>query len=296
MDRARLYLVENPYVFSGIKSSYEESHFSAIGVPFDITTSFRPGSRFGPASIRHISSEVETLSLNSNLDIEEVPISDIGDIAVTLNVEEALKRVETVSKEVNEDSKIPLLLGGEHTLTLGAVRGLRPDLLVCFDAHFDYREEYPQGIRFSYATVMRRISEEVCGVVHVGVRATCREEVEYAHDKTFITSVGAIEKPLEASKRLRDMVERAERVYVSVDLDALDPAYAPGVANPEACGLSTLHLIRFLEEVIDENIVGLDIVELNPLLDPSGASAAAATRIAFEAIAFSARRKGFLPP
>ncbi|MEM2088632.1 MAG: arginase family protein, partial [Thermoproteota archaeon] len=107
MDEARLYLVENPYFFSGIEHSYEESWFSIIGVPFDSTTSFRPGSRFGPASLRHFSLEAETLSLSSNLDLEEIPVSDLGDVALTLSVDEVLKRVETVSREVNSDSKIP---------------------------------------------------------------------------------------------------------------------------------------------------------------------------------------------
>lgn len=291
MDEARLYLVENPYFFSGIEHSYEESWFSIIGVPFDGTTSFRPGSRFGPASLRHFSLEAETLSLGSDLDLEEIPVSDLGDVSVTFSVDEVLNRVETVSREVKEDSKIPVLLGGEHTITLGAARGLKPELLVSFDAHFDYRDEYPRGMRISHATIMRRISEEVCRVVHVGVRATCREEAEYAHGKTYFTSRQIIQNPVEVADALRSIVEKAGSVYLSIDLDALDPAYAPGVANPEACGLSTSLLTSLLENVVSEKIVGLDLVELNPLLDYAGASAAAASRIVFEAICISAKKK-----
>lgn len=294
MDEARLYLVEKPYFFSGIEHSYEESLFSIIGVPFDGTTSFRPGSRFGPGSIRHFSLEAETLSLSSGLDLEEVPVSDLGDVALTLSVDEVLKRVETVSREVEKDSKIPVLLGGEHTITLGAARGLKPDLLVSFDAHFDYRDEYPRGMRISHATVMRRISEEVCRVIHVGVRATCREEAEYARGKTFFTSRQILQNPDESADVLRSIVEKAGSIYLSIDLDALDPAYAPGVANPEACGLSTSILISLLENAATEKIVGLDLVELNPLLDYAGASAAAASRIVFEAISISAKKKGLL--
>jgi len=294
LNKARLYLVENPYCFSGVKHSYEESWFSVVGVPFDGTTSFRPGSRFGPASIRLFSAETETLSLEDPVDLEDIPLSDLGDIAVTFSVEEVLKRVETVCSELREDSKIPVLLGGEHTITLGAARALKPGLLVCFDAHFDYRDEYPQGVRISHATVMRRVSENVCRVVHVGVRATCREEVEYARDRVFLTSKSILEGFPEASEKLRNIVEDASSVYVSIDLDVLDPAYAPGVGNPEACGLTTSMLLSLLNNSITERLVGIDLVELNPLLDHGGASTAAAVRILFQAIVKTARRRGLV--
>jgi len=291
LDEAKLYLVENPYFFSGVRRSYEKSLFAVVGVPFDGTTTFRPGSRFGPASLRHFSAEAETISLGNGVDFEEVGVSDLGDVSVTFNVDEVLKRVERVSREISLDSKIPVLLGGEHTISLGAARGLRPETVVSFDAHFDYRDEYPEGVRVSHATVMRRISEEVCRVVHVGVRATCREEVEYAHGKTFLSSREILEDPAEACGRLRSIVEKAGSIYVSIDLDVLDPAYAPGVANPEACGISTSILLELLGDTVGERLMGLDLVELNPLLDPSGSSAAAASRIVFEALSNTARRK-----
>jgi len=294
LNKARLYLVENPYCFSGVRHGYEDSWFSVIGVPFDNTTSFRPGSRFGPASIRLFSAEAEMLSLEDCIDLEKIPISDMGDVAVTFSVEEVLKRVETVCREVREDSKIPVLLGGEHTITLGAARALRPELLVCFDAHFDYRDEYPQGVKTSHATVMRRISEDLCRVVHVGVRATCREEVEYAHGRDFITSRSILRNFSEASSTLRSLVEKAGSIYISIDLDVLDPAYAPGVGNPEACGISTSILLDLLEHSVTDRLVGMDLVELNPVLDYGGSSAAAAVRILFQAIAKSARRKGLV--
>lgn len=290
LNEARLYLVENPYFFSGTKHSYEESWFSVVGVPFDGTTSFRPGSRFGPASIRHFSTEAETLSPDNGVDFEKILVSDLGDVSVTFNTDEVLKRVEKVSREIRVDSKIPVLLGGEHTITLGAARGLRPETVVSFDAHFDYRDEYPEGVRVSHATVMRRIGEEVCRVAHVGVRATCREEAEYARGKTFLSSRQILRRPAEAYGRLRSIVEDAGSVYVSVDLDVLDPAYAPGVANPEACGITTSILLDLLENAVSDRLVGMDLVELNPLLDPSGSSAAAAVRILFETLSNAAER------
>jgi len=294
LNKARLYLIENPYCFSGIRHDYEESWFSVIGVPFDGTTSFRPGSRFAPSSIRLFSTEAETISLDDCIDLEKVPVSDLGDVAVTFNVEEVLNRVETVCGELLGDSKIPVLLGGEHTITLGAVRALKPDLLICFDAHFDYRDEYPQGVKISHATVMRRISESLCRVVHVGVRATCREEVEYAHNRRFLTSKQVLEDFSKASEALKSIVEEASRLYVSVDLDVLDPAYAPGVGNPEACGLSTSMLLKLLDCSITDRLVGMDLVELNPLLDFGGSSTAAAVRILFQAIVKTAREKGLV--
>ncbi|MEM3659530.1 MAG: agmatinase [Thermoproteota archaeon] len=291
MDEARLYLVENPYFFSGIRCSYEESWFAVVGVPFDGTTSFRPGSRFGPASIRLFSAEAETISLDGGVDLQDVRVSDLGDVSVTFNVDEVLKRVGKVCGEIRADSKIPVILGGEHTITLGAARSLRPETIVSFDAHFDYRDEYPEGVRVSHATVMRRIREEACRVVHVGVRAACREEVEYAGGETFFSSRQVLRNPEEACRRLRSIVENAGSIYVSIDLDVLDPAYAPGVANPEACGIPTSILLDLLENTVSEKLVGLDLVELNPLLDPGSASAAAAVRILFEAISRTARRK-----
>ncbi|MEM3711928.1 MAG: agmatinase [Thermoproteota archaeon] len=294
MNEARLYLVENPYCFSGIRHNYEESWFSVVGVPFDGTTSFRPGSRFGPSSIRLFSTEAETISLEDCIDLEKIPVSDLGDVAVTFSVEEVLNRVEIVCRELHGDSKIPVLLGGEHTVTLGAVRALKPDLLVCFDAHFDYRDEYPQGVKVSHATVMRRISEGFCRVVHVGVRATCREEVEYARNRVFLNSKQVLEDFSKTSEELKNIVEGAGNLYVSIDLDVLDPAYAPGVGNPEACGLSTRMLLNLLENSITDKLVGMDLVELNPLLDFGGSSTAAAVRILFQAIAKTARRKGLV--
>ncbi|MGQ9479525.1 MAG: agmatinase [Thermoproteota archaeon] len=294
MNEARLYLVENPYFFSGIRRSYEESVFTIIGVPFDGTTTFRPGSRFGPASLRQFSLEAETLSLWSGVDLEEIPILDLGDVAVTFDTGEFSKRVETVCREVREDSKIPVLLGGEHTLTLGAARGVKPSLVVSFDAHFDYRDEYPHGVPVSHATVMRRISEEACSIVHVGVRATCREEVKYAHGKTFLTAREIIKKPDEAVEKLKEISRGTEKLYLSIDLDVLDPAYAPGVANPEACGLTPSILLDLLGSVVRRNLVGIDIVELNPLVDVSGSSAATAVRIVFETICLYAREAGLV--
>ncbi|MDW8033920.1 MAG: agmatinase [Nitrososphaerota archaeon] len=294
MNKARLYLIENPYCFSGLRHNYEESFFSIVGVPFDGTTSFRPGSRFGPASIRLFSTEAETLSLEDLVDLEKIPVSDLGDVAVTFSLDEVLNRVETVCRELFEDSKIPVLLGGEHTITLGAVRALKPELLVCFDAHFDYRDEYPQGVRVSHATVMRRISEDICRVVHVGVRATCREEVEYARSKSFLTSKQVLEGFQKAYEALKSIVEEAESLYISIDLDVLDPAYAPGVGNPEACGLSTSTLLNLLENSITSRLIGIDLVELNPLLDFGGSSTAAAVRILFQAIVKTAKKKGLV--
>lgn len=287
-------MVENPYYFSGIKHNYDESWFAVIGIPFDGTTTFRPGSRFGPASIRHFSAEAETISLGNDIDFERVMVSDLGDISVTFDVEEVLKRVEKVTGEIRGDSKIPVLLGGEHTITLGAARGVKPEMLICFDAHFDYRDEYPQGIKISHATVMRRISEEVCRVVHVGVRAACMEEVRYAGRGNFIEARQILGNPIRACSELRGIVDEAESLYLSIDLDVLDPAYAPGVANPEACGIPTSVLLDLLENAVSERLVGLDLVELNPLLDPGGSSAAAAVRILFETLSNIARKKGLV--
>jgi agmatinase len=253
-----------------------------VGVPYDATSSFRPGSRAGPAAIRWASQSIESYSPLLDADLEEVGLTDRGDLAVE-GLEPA-RMVEVVADHIGslDPATLPVVLGGEHTVTLGAVRAVvrrHPDLAVVqVDAHTDLRDTY-EGQRVGHATVMRRILEVVgpAGLVQLGVRAGTREEWELARTLAYSGPT------LDAPPRLwADLARRP--VYVSVDIDAVDPADAPGTGNPEPEGVSARDLLRFVRRLGELTVVGLDLVEVSPGYDPSGRTAVLAAVVVREAV------------
>jgi len=272
--------------FGGFKRGYSESNFVLFGVPFDSTSSFRPGSRFGPAAIREASANIETWSWRAGIDFEEVKLHDLGDLAVVHgDSAETIRRVKETIEDITLSNKIPVMLGGEHLITLGALKGIGDATVVSFDAHFDMRDEYLSN-KLSHACVMRRALEclGVRNVVIVGARASYREEVEFVKKSgiNYISSqhimrVGAKETGVWLKEALAD----SKKVYISVDMDVLDPAFAPGVGNPEPEGISPSLLLDIIEQVVDERIVGLDVVELAPAYD-NGTTAVTASKIICE--------------
>lgn len=195
--------------FSGFVSSYEASHFIVLGVPFDGTSSYKPGSRFGPSAIREASCNIETFSLRTLEDIEHVKICDIGDLWVTHgNLVETNKKVEQVTAEITKSHRFPIILGGEHSITYGEVKALGKDVAVIqFDAHMDLRDEY-LGEKWSHATVMRRISEEVGvpNIIEVGTRAPSKEEYMFAKKSglNFFTSGTVKKNPKETIEKIKN--------------------------------------------------------------------------------------------
>lgn len=260
-----------------------------VGVPYDHTSTYRAGSRFAPRAIRDASLNIETYSLRTGVDIEQVPIHDAGDLHVVDNAEETLSRLEHVTKDVLAGRKVPVLMGGEHTITLGAVRSLPGRVgVVSFDAHGDLRDEYGGG-KISHATVLRRITEKVGtdAVLVLGVRALCKEEVDFIqqHNIQKMTPWEIREAGLaKAAERVAAFARRFEHTYLTIDSDALDPAFAPGVANPEFDGLTPDELLSLARVVANERMLGFDLVEVCPNYD-SGVTAVAAARIMFEVIA-----------
>jgi agmatinase len=202
---------------------------------------------------------------------------------------ETLSRVEAVTREIVEAGRLPVLMGGEHTITLGAIRSLSgPVGVVSFDAHGDLRNEYGGG-KISHATVLRRITETVGtdNVLVLGLRALCKEEVDFIEEHKIqkltpweLRSIGLVE----AAQRVTAFVRRFHHVYLTIDSDALDPAFAPGVANPEFNGLAPDELITLAMAVANERMIGFDFVEVCPHYD-FGITAVAAARIMFEVIA-----------
>lgn len=262
--------------FMDTATSYDSAEFVLFGVPLDSTTTHRSGSRFAPNAIRQESQYLESYSLRTALDWGDVSVADIGDIYRLEDVEESLKAVESIIGLIKNDGKTPLMMGGEHTVTLGSVRALKPELIIDFDAHLDLRDEL-FNLRVSHGTFMRRAFEELDKkVIYVGVRAYSKEEIDFikAHPENFI-----LIHPRELQDNrdavfddLKREVADVSSVYISVDMDVLDPAYAPAVGNPSPNGISIGLLSGLLESVLEANTLGVDIAEITPYYD-SGATA-----------------------
>ncbi|MEM0453582.1 MAG: agmatinase [Sulfolobales archaeon] len=289
-----LYLVKSPYLFNGVNLGVDKPLFAVIGIPLDSTSSFRPGCRFAPLYIRLISQSLELFSLRTLVNIEEVPLVDMGDVVIPHgDIMRSLNIIESVSSELVSEGLKVVAIGGEHTSTLGVVKGivraLGSDLCyLCFDSHSDFRYEY-LGSRYSHACVNRRIYELLGGnrINLVGVRALSYEEYKDLKSLNIKYFTSAQVRSLgfrEVSRSIGKSLEGCSKVYISVDLDVLDPAYAPGVTTPEPEGITPIELMDILQMVIDERVVGLDVVELAPHYDHSLASSAVAAKVINEAI------------
>jgi agmatinase len=275
--------------FSGFSTLLSKARYVLVGVPFDHTSTFRAGSRFAPRAIREASFNIETFSLRTGVDIEQVPIYDAGDLHVLDDPAETLKRMSQVTADIVSSGKMPVIVGGEHTISLGVVRSLPKSVgVVSLDAHGDLRDEYGGG-KISHATVLRRISEVVGtdGVFICGVRALCKEEVEFieTHKIQHVTPWEIRDMGMgKMAQRIAEFARKFTHVYLTIDSDVLDPAYAPAVANPEFDGITPNELIQIATAVARERMIGFDLVEVCPNYD-TGATAVAGARIIFEVIA-----------
>jgi agmatinase len=275
--------------FSGFSKPLTEARYVVVGVPYDHTSTYRAGSRFAPRAIRDASLNIETFSLRTGIDIEHVPIYDAGDLHVLDDPSKTLSRLEAVTKEILTAQKTPVLMGGEHTITLGAVRSLPSSVgVISFDAHGDLRNEYGGG-PISHATVLRRITEKVGtdGVLIVGVRALCKEEVDFINQhkiQKFTPWEIRAEGIPKTAQRIEAFAKKFDHIYLTIDIDALDPAFAPGTGTPEFNGLAPDELILLAMSAASSHMIGFDLVEVCPSCD-SGITSAAAARIMFEVIA-----------
>ncbi|MDR5697534.1 MAG: agmatinase [Armatimonadota bacterium] len=262
-----------------------------VGIPYDRTQSHRRGAAVGPQAIREASHSIETYSPELDRDLQEVRLADLGDLPVSdLQPPAMLDAVQRAVASL-DPAVLTVLLGGDHTVTVGAVRALaarHPDLVVVqFDAHADFRDEY-EGSRWSHACTMRRIWEVVGDgrIVQLGVRSGTRDELAFAqtHCRWSLSPLAAPETVL------RELHDRP--VYLSTDIDVLDPAYAPGVGNPEPGGPSSAELMEALRLLGEVRVVAADVVETSPPHDPSSTTAVAAAKIVRELVlAFAGRRR-----
>lgn len=270
---------QNVETFIGCDCPYEEAKIVLFGAPFDSTTSFRPGTRFASRAIRGDSFGIETYSPYQDLDLEDYSVFDSGDLELCFgNSPKALEQIQAHTAKILSDGKIPGMIGGEHLVTLGAVRAVAeryPDLCVIhFDAHTDLRQEY-LGETLSHATVMRRVWDLLGDgrIYQFGIRSGERVEFQWAKEHVFTNPFNF--------DRLDHVVEslQGKPVYFSIDLDVLDPSVFPGTGTPEAGGVTFLELLHAIEQVGNLQIVGFDINELSPIYDQSGASTALACKV-----------------
>ena len=274
-------LKKNVETFVGCDAEYETASIVLFGAPFDSTTSFRPGARFGPAAIRHESFGLETYSPYQDADLTDYAVFDSGDLKLCFgSAEQALRDIEGRTETVLNDGKFPLLIGGEHLVTLGSFRAVRrwyPDVhVIHFDAHADLRDDY-LGAKLSHACVLRRCHELVGdGRIHqFCIRSGEREEFRFAATHTDMHSLS-----LDGLENTVDMLKASGvPVYFTIDLDCLDPSIFPGTGTPEAGGISFLQLFQAIVKVAECNIVGADINELAPMLDSTGVSTAVACKV-----------------
>ncbi len=281
--------VSQSNVFSGFQKPFEKADYTILGVPFDVTSTYRTGARFGPTAIRQASLNIETYSFRTGFDIEDIYLHDLGDLHVSTDTKKTLEKVELVTKDVLEAGKTLVTIGGEHTITLGTMKGLgvraRKTAIVSFDAHLDLRDEF-MDLELSHTTFMRRISEVVkpATIIEVGTRAVCKEELAYAKKagiEFFTTRQIRKGGTQQITEHLREKLVGYDNLYVSVDMDFLDPAYVPAVQNPESDGLEPNCLLDILEGICDKRVVGFDVLEVAPIYD-QGISAICAAKVILE--------------
>jgi agmatinase len=286
-----------PQTFLDVSRTLEESRYVILGAPMDLTGTYRRGSRFAPAAIRRASRYMESYSLRSDLDGEEVPICDAGDLKGGDEVEEWVDQIEALLCEVSASKKVSIILGGEHTITLGAARAFKEAVIVSLDAHLDLRDEF-LGRRVSHATFLRRISEEKVDRITLilGARALSREEMIYAREREirYITMKEIREQGVrETLEKVLGCIPEGKSLYLTLDMDVLDPSEAPAVCNPAPEGIGITDLLELLHGLcVRRRVLGLDLCEVTPYYD-SGLTSIQAAKVLLELILSLERgRKG----
>jgi agmatinase len=272
-------LNKNIETFIGCDCEYSEADIVIFGAPYDCTTSFRPGARFASKAIRSESFGIETYSPYQDRDFSDARIFDAGDLELGFgDPVPVLDDIEKFTLGILKDNKLPVMIGGEHLVTLGAVRAaasIWDDLhIVHFDAHADLRDEY-LGAKLSHATVIRRAWDIVGDnrIYQFGIRSGDKTEFLWAKDHVHMTKFNF--------DGLDDVISSliGKPVYFTIDLDILDPSAFPGTGTPEAGGVSFTELLKAILQTSRLNIVGCDVNELSPIYDQSGVSTAMACKV-----------------
>lgn len=261
--------------FADADKDFKSAKFIILGAPFDATSSFRAGARLAPNAIREASWNFESYLLEYDIDLADIPVCDAGSLEEHGNPDDFVNAVEEAARKILTQKKFPILIGGEHSLTIGAANAFENITVIILDAHMDFRNEY-LGIKNSHACVTRRVSEIVGieNIICLGIRSCSKNEIEDAKaQKLKYYTVSEIKK-----KGIAEIIKKSklkDKIYLSIDMDVVDPAFAPGVGNPEPLGLTAQEVLDCIAQVAP-NLVGCDIVEVCPPYDNGNTSVLAA--------------------
>jgi len=281
-----LYMNKNPLITASEDDS--EPVATIFGIPFDATHSYKPGCRFGPDSIRDSFNNIEIFHPELGIDLETVNIEDLGNTRHTVVASEMIDMVKKITTELVSKQRQLFILGGEHSITYGTYTSFPKETgYVVFDAHYDLRDEFAD-IKLSHASYLRRIVEERGSenILHVGARAFVKEELEFLTENNIKTISDKQIRDGKGPELLKAYVSTFDSVYSSFDLDVLDPAFAPGIGNPESVGITSRELFDMIHTFEDTKVTGVDIVELNPYHD-NGSTASLAAKIISTLIAIN---------
>jgi len=293
MVKIELYTSDEKRYFGGFTVPYEKAKYVILGVPFEHSLTYKTGTSLAPTRIREASDAIESFSLRANFDYDKCPVADLGDISVVPgDPMQTFNRISEVVSDIVASGKIPILIGGEHSITYGIIRGLReksPCTLV-FDAHFDSRDNY-LGYKLSHASIMRRIMEVIGTrkIMFLGVRAFSEEEYLFIRSKNvrYVTSMQMLRNTVgNILKPVKSFLSECRSVHISIDMDVFDPAYAPGVDNPEPEGLIPTLIFDILYNIVDEKLLSLDVVEVSPIIDVNDVTSLLAAKVIKEAITY----------
>ena len=267
---------------------------TVFGIPFDSTHSYKPGCRFGPDVIRDAFNNIEIFHPQFGIDLESVNIEDLGNTTHTVVASEMIDMVGKITKELVAKNRQLFILGGEHSLTYGTYMSFPKETgYVVFDAHYDLRDEYA-NTKLSHAAYLRRIVEKrgADNILHVGARAFVKEELAFLKEHNIKTISDRQVREGKGPQLLKEFTSSFDSMYTSFDLDVLDPAYAPGVGNPEAAGMTSRELFDLIYSLENKKVTGVDIVELNPQYD-NGTTASIAAKIMSTLIAMNLNRLNY---
>ena len=272
--------------FMGSLDNYDLAEVVIVGAPMDFTCSFRPGTRFGPQKIREVSTGIEEYSVYMQQSLEDKKYFDAGDLDLPFgNVERSLQIISSACGQIYADNKFPLFIGGEHIVSLPlieqAYKKYGDDMvLLHFDAHADLREDY-MGECHSHASVIRKVCEFMKGdsIYQFGIRSGTKEEMQFAKENTNMYL-------FEVVKPFMEQIEKIEHrpIYVTMDIDVVDPAFANGTGTPEPGGCSSKEILKVASEMKRLNVIGFDLVEVSPHYDNSDRTALLAAKIIREMI------------
>lgn len=269
-----------PDYFADAETDYDDADFVIFGAPYDKTSSFRPGAVLAPKQIREASWNFETYNIRTGVDIKDIKVHDFGDLDIQNdNPEDMVEKLRVFSKKIVGDGKFPVMIGGEHSVTPGVVFSFQDDIAVLsLDAHIDFRDSY-ENEKYSHACVTRRISDylDVKNIAVLGVRSAEKEELRYA-EKKGLFYVDAFKIKENGIKTVINKIKKYlnnKKIYLTLDIDVVDPAYAPGTSTPEPFGITPFDVLEIINS-FSKQIIGFDVVEVCPSYDHGQTSILAA--------------------